>query len=300
MPGRRLAEPGQRDGRVPAARGGTAARGGAAGRAGGGRGAVQKNGGRQHHLRRDSGKQVASLIGVSVLAVAVLLGFVLLRVYRQHQQPDHAPAQGAAPAVAVGGCVARPGQDLLQPVACSDARAFARVVAAVPDQTGSECPVETDDIARPGGSLLCLVSLRAPHPGTPGLGGGVIRSGDCIANPGSGTTMERPCAQSGVYATVLARVDRLEQCATPAAESVRLQVGAHPVACLRSRAKVGDCLAAGRTGTPEVVLCTSRAATGKLLGRAANGAGCPVGTINRITARNGLPAARVICLAAPR
>lgn len=239
-------------------------------------------------------------MGVSVLAVAVLLGFVLLRVYRQHQQPPSSGASGAAPAVAVGGCVARPGQDLLQPVACSATNAFARVVASVPDQAGSECPAETDDIARPGGSLLCLVSLRAPHPGAPGAGGGVIRPGDCIANPGSGKTVERPCTQPGVYATVLARVDQVAQCARPAAESVSLKVSAHPVACLAPRAKVGDCVVAGTAGTPEVVPCTNRAASGKLVGRAANGAGCPVGTINRITARNGLPATRVLCLAAPR
>jgi hypothetical protein len=239
------------------------------------------------------------LIGVSVLAVAVLLGFVLVRMYRQHH-PTAPGTAGAAPTVTVGSCVARPGQDLLQPVPCDAAAAFAKVAAALPNQAGAECPAVTDDIASPSGTLLCLVNLRAPHPGAAGAGGGVIRPGDCIANPGGGRTVERPCAQPGYYASVVARVDRVNQCAAPAAESVSLKVAARPVACLKPSAGVGSCLGRSTTGTPDAVPCADPAAVGKLVGRAATGAACPLGTINRITTRNGLPSARVLCLAAAR
>jgi hypothetical protein len=248
-----------------------------------------------HHRRPDAGNHLASFLGVTALAVAVLLVFVFVRMRRDDPAP---PA--TAVAIGVGGCVAEPGPDLLQPVGCDAAGAFAKVSAVVGDQAGAECPAATDTVATSAGRLLCLLNLRAPHPGTAGGGGGIIRPGDCVGNPGTGRTEELVCAGGAYYARVLARVDHSSQCKPPAAEALRLQVATREVACLQPRSQVGTCVGAATVGPPDPVACTDPKAVGRVLARATSAGSCPLGTTGRLTAVYGLPGLRIICLGKPR
>jgi hypothetical protein len=247
---------------------------------------------RSHHRQPSSGRQVVSLLAVSALAVAVLLAFVFVRL---HRRPAAAPTR-----VVAGDCVAAPAGELLRVVGCAAPDASARAVRALADRPDNECPADTDLAVATGGTLLCLVNLRAPHPGVPGQGGGVIRAGDCVANPATGQTEELVCAKGGYYAIVLARVDRTAQCPPPASEALSLRAAIHPVACLRPRAEVGSCIDRPTVGPPDPVPCTDRRAVGKVLARAVTAGRCPVHTTNTVNALFGLPGKRVICLTRPR
>ena len=244
-----------------------------------------------HHRQPKAGRQVASLLAVSVLAVSVLLAFVFVRL---HRRPAAAPTR-----VVAGDCVAAPAGELLRVVDCAAPNAFARAARALADRPDSECPADTDAAVATGGTLLCLVNLRGPHPGAPGQGGGVIRAGDCVANPATGRTEELVCAKGGYYATVLARVDRTAQCSPPASEALSLRAANHPVACLRPRAEVGSCIARAAVGPPDAVPCTDRRAVGKVLARVATAGRCPMHTTGTVDALFGLPGRQVICLTRP-
>jgi hypothetical protein len=246
---------------------------------------------RSHHRQPNPGRQVASLLGVSALAVAVLLVFVFVRV---HRRPAAAPTR-----VVAGDCVAA-STGGLRVVDCAAPDASARAASALADRPDAECPADTDLAVATGGTLLCLVNLRAPHPGAPGQGGGVIRAGDCVANPATGRTEELVCAKGGYYATVLARVDRTAQCRPPASEALSLRAASHPVACLRPRAEVGSCIARAAVGPPDAVPCTDRRAVGKVLARVATTGRCPMYTTGTVDALFGLPGRQVICLGRPR
>jgi hypothetical protein len=228
-----------------------------------------------------------------VLAVAVLLAFVFVRVHRR-------PAVAPTARVVAGDCVAARAGELLRVVDCAAPDASARATRALADRPDNECPTDTDLAVAGGGTLLCLVNLRAPHPGAPGQGGGVIRAGDCVANPATGQTEELVCAKGGYYATVLARVDRTALCPPPASEALSLRAASHPVACLRPRAEVGSCLDRAAVGPPDAVPCSDRRAVGKVLARVATADRCPVRTTSTVNALFGLPGKRVICLGQTR
>jgi hypothetical protein len=236
---------------------------------------------------------VASLLGITVLAVAVMLAFVYVRLHREGS------ARATAP-VAVGGCVAEPSGGLLRAVDCTGPEAVARVSASVREGSGAECPADTDLVAASTGRMLCLVNLLAPHPGAPGGGGGVIRAGDCVDNPGTGRTEERVCGDGGFYAKVLARVDYASQCRPPAAEALALQDVSHPVVCLQPRARVGTCVGGTTVGPPNPIACGDPKAIGRILARATSPGSCPMGTTSRLTALYGLPGMKVICLGRAR
>jgi hypothetical protein len=232
---------------------------------------------------------VASLLGITVLALAVMLAFVYVRMHREGS------ARATAP-VAVGGCVAEPSGEMLRAADCTAHEAYARVTGSVRDRSGKECPADTDLMAASTGRMLCLVTLRAPHPGAPGGGGGVIRAGDCVDNPGTGRTEELICGDGGYYAKVLARVDHTSQCRPPAAEALALQDVGKPVVCLQPSARVGSCLGGTTVGPPNPVGCRDTKAIGRILARATSAGSCPMGTTGRLTAMYGLPGMKVICL----
>lgn len=225
----------------------------------------------------------------------MLVGFTVLRTMRD------GAAVPAPVTFAVGQCVPAPGAAGRVGLDCGSPEAFGKVTATVPGTGGAECPIDTDEVltTTAAAATACVRALRPPHAGDPGQGGGVIRVGDCVGNPGTGRTAEQPCARRGYYGQVVARVDTASQCASPAAEAVSLIGAAHPVFCLAPRATTGSCLGQAVVGPPDPVVCTDPHATGRILARVGQVSACPTGTASTVQEIFGLPASRVVCLARP-
>ncbi|MBG0819159.1 hypothetical protein HS048_00045 [Planomonospora sp. ID91781] len=209
-----------------------------------------------------------------------------------------------------GACVDR--QDArfdLVPCAAADGRVISVVGARAP-----ECPAETDELvmisgapAAPGtagepgevapqslraGRTACVRSLRGPHAGDPGRGGGVLRPGDCLALRGG----ELPCSARGWYGRVLAVVGAKETCPSGALDA--LAVGGRAVVCLGEGGgvlSVGDCVV--RPGERLVsrraltrAPCGSPEAWARVTARAGSNDGCPAGSDRYLRVRGpGIP-----------
>ena len=193
------------------------------------------------------------------LAAAITVGHVGSR-------PD------SSPSATVGDCFRPVNGDAVteQKASCRSSTADIRVTAVVSSLTaggGEQCPEDTDAVLNGNelgdvASIVCAVGLRAPHPGAPGLGGGILRTGDCVADPGAvGTTLEeQPCGRPGQL-TVLGRVAADAAC--PAAATTARAAGSfgvtHPKICLvpvapaapRLRADLG-----GDTGSDGIASAT--------------------------------------------
>ncbi|GIH77335.1 hypothetical protein Plo01_37640 [Planobispora longispora] len=211
-----------------------------------------------------------------------------------------APEPGAARAEAAtvrlaweqGACVERE-SGRFELAACGEADG--KVISLVGAEA-ADCPVETDELVRvrplPGaggthaqavprspeqGRTACVRSLRPPHPGDPGGGGGTLRAGDCLALRGG----ERPCSAPGWYGKVLAVVDRADAC--PARALDALVVGEREVACLGGGGRMlrlGDCVARpeSRLVSREALVkapCGSARSWAQVTGRAATRGRCP-------------------------
>ncbi len=133
-----------------------------------------------------------------VLAAAVVAGVGAIIAGGVEEQPP-APVpqmtqqttQQATLRWAVGACVDRTGSRY-ELVACDAGDAEVVAVAGAPYR----CPAATDELADIGlGRTACVRNRRAPHPGEPGAGGGVLRAGDCLRLDGR----EVPCAAKGWY-----------------------------------------------------------------------------------------------------
>ncbi|MEU4156961.1 hypothetical protein [Actinoplanes sp. NPDC026670] len=91
-------------------------------------------------------------------------------------------------------------------VACTDPDAQA-TVTKVSHAEGNQrftlkpdCPPGTDQaVSLPGATsqtYVCARNLKPPHPGDPGMGGGIIEVGDCLHGDGKNVA-EAPCDGSG-------------------------------------------------------------------------------------------------------
>ncbi|MEV7015611.1 hypothetical protein [Streptomyces sp. NPDC093991] len=195
-----------------------------------------------------------------VRAVGALAGVVLLAGCRE------APRDGAGGTAAVASPVRPPGHGAVfldvgecssfgrtsfTEVSCAGERAAARVAARHDGTTrdGPLCPPTTDFVLhiserRPAADedgdgmvprgYACMRSLRPPHPGDPGGGGGprtVV--GDCLHSLGGGRVRETACDGSGPREPefkVTKAVDARSGCPASTALYVRLG-GALPVGC---------------------------------------------------------------------
>lgn len=189
-----------------------------------------------------------------------------------------------SPSVVAGGCL-RFNDDTVRSVPCD--RADAKITRVLPGGRSGDfqrCPQDTDSAAEfDGGRTACVRNLDGDHPGDPGHGGGVLRTGDCVNDPDLGTNrpdrpdqadradkpdpaasggrvtgknaddgpdlVEVPCEDPDRYATILAVARSPWNCPQDAVEYLRLADDTldRPVLCLGAGpgvAEFGDCLPA--------------------------------------------------------
>ncbi|MFG2004140.1 hypothetical protein ACGFNU_33770 [Spirillospora sp. NPDC048911] len=164
------------------------------------------------------------------------------------------------------------------PVQCDDPAAYARITkmgkgTGVPEILGDQaleklgCPIDTDDFVQlrfrslPG-DMACMRRFKAPHPGDPGQGGGLVRAGDCIQVYArySDNLSEVSCTNedwivNGTnfgkrwFGQVVRRVDAARECPKPAIYSITVRTGKPRVLCLAKNGgwmpAVGDCVDGG-------------------------------------------------------
>lgn len=228
--------------------------------------------------RRPPGRRVRRLlIGLALTAVASLIvAWLAMRNYRNSVTPP-----------AVGSCLApgevRNGEMTFDKVDCTDGSATVRVIRTVADDpflTQPDCPDPTDLVITQWlyGSA-CARNLRPPHPGDPGLGGGILRAGDCVNDP-SQLEREVPCSSSDSYATVLGRADQEAQCPVATLEVRTVSANARTVVCLGAGPGVlgpGDCImdAKALASDPPKVPCSDSRARAAILARVADRSQCP-------------------------
>ncbi|WP_327089478.1 hypothetical protein OIE66_02300 [Nonomuraea sp. NBC_01738] len=112
------------------------------------------------------------------------------------------------------------------------------IVADPPARTA--CPDDTDDVLSVGeGRAACVRNFLEPHPGRSGGGGGVLRTGDCVALDGR----ERPCSSPGWYGRAAALTATPESCPAGTLDTLTAD---DAVVCLGRGGKVldtGTCVA---------------------------------------------------------
>jgi hypothetical protein len=117
--------------------------------------------------------------------------------------PTPSSKPNGVPEWEVGNCVARAqdAPDSFELVECEDDSAVAKVIAKTHSdllENEPACPPGTDvivNVERTFGAA-CLRNLSDPHPGDPGMGGGQLFAGDCIALRGR-DIQETRCDASG-------------------------------------------------------------------------------------------------------
>ncbi|GII93152.1 hypothetical protein [Sinosporangium siamense] len=178
-------------------------------------------------------------VAVSLAVVTAGVVVIVTRVVEEQRRGGQAAAtvRPSATSWEAGACVRRePGTFVL--ASCAGA---AGTVTRVVEGSPAQCPPNTDEFAAVRGSrTACLRNLSPPHPGDPGGGGGVLRSGDCV-DAGGG---ERPCTSGTWYGKALAVTISPEKC--PSATVETIAVGRDALVCLGPGGRVlgrGHCLA---------------------------------------------------------
>ncbi|MCP2348445.1 hypothetical protein [Nonomuraea roseoviolacea] len=168
---------------------------------------------------------------------------------------------------------------------CNGGQYEVLAIAADPPGHGG-CPDDTDDVVRIGdGRTACVRSYLDPHLGAPGVGGGMLRAGDCVTLDGR----ERPCAQRGWYGRALAIETRAAACPSGTLDTV----GTGPVACLGPGGQVldrGMCVARPDGDTVDRaaitrVGCGSRGAWARVTSFETRPRSCPKGSQRYLRAR---------------
>jgi hypothetical protein len=181
-------------------------------------------------------RRTLAILAVVVAALLTLVAMVGLVATRAAHR-----ARAAHPALLEkGGCV-KPAevQDRFLPAACGDPAAEGRVIAVAAggfaSLSAAPCPDDTD-VAATSSYLqaVCIRNLRGRHPGDPGQGGGVLRTGDCIVDVDEYALAADPevaCSDSAAAYLVLARV----------AETARCPAGTHKVVDTRASPRPKVC-----------------------------------------------------------
>lgn len=209
---------------------------------------------------------IAATVAVAAAALAIV-GTSLAG--RAEEEPPPARPQLTL-RWAEGSCASRTGSrfDL---VPCD---AGVATVIAIADP----CPAPTDLVVDIGqGRTACLRNHRAPHPGDPGMGGGVVRAGDCVTSDGR----ERPCTTKGWYGRAVAVVP--ERCPAGTRDALELS---GTVVCLGEGGavpSVGDCVGRPRDDRVTRVPCGSRQAWARVTAFAERASACPDGSNRYLT-----------------
>jgi hypothetical protein len=191
------------------------------------------------------------------------------------------------------------------PVDCSSAGAQSRLLATMlfDGSAVGSCPLVADDIVPMVDSVTdyaCLQRLRPPHPGDPGRGGGVLRAGDCVADPAAGPPgQEAPCRSARNWATVSATAANPAHCPSPAVDYLtRPSDSLKPIVCLTRGPGVltpGDCVTDQSVTQLLEVGCGSPAAAFRVVARVAARGRCRSHDESALVAQ-ALPRAAVACL----
>jgi hypothetical protein len=206
-------------------------------------------------------------------------------------------------------------------VSCDDAAAKAKVVKITDEGEASgftytsrsepDCPGGTDGVTNVRAKdtdkhyyEACVRNLKGPHPGDPGAGGAFLSAGDCVSSGSIGFGKEQPCARTGWYGKVVARVATEQSCPSKTLEVMKMRSFgggelAKPVVCLGPGGGVlspGDCIKdpSFNVGDLDKADCGSTLAIAKVVGRVRTQQECPSEATNYLT-RDGayLP---VLCL----
>jgi hypothetical protein len=190
-------------------------------------------------------------------------------------------------------------------VACSSPEAEARLLAVTSfgGSGAGQCPLLTDDILPMVDAVTeygCLRRLTPPHPGDPGRGGGILRAGDCVADPGAGPPgQEAPCGSARDWATVAATAVNRAHCTPPAVDFLtRPTNSSKPILCLAHGPGVmtaGDCVTDQSVTELLEVRCGSPEAAFRVVARVAGRGRCPA-RAESVLAPRALPEAAVACL----
>jgi hypothetical protein len=187
----------------------------------------------------------ALLIIAGVVGVVVLGGLGITLAANQDRWGGVISEPSPTGAWQVGQCVspavpsssANDARTAYERVACSDRRAGAkihRVVAKAAPVVGSlPCPQDSDAaISDPFQTkTICVRNLQAPHPGDPGGGGGVIRTGDCI-NESIALSREVACASDNAWGKIIAVTGKASDC-DPSRTDERVDLDKGRTACVQ-------------------------------------------------------------------
>ncbi len=262
--------------------------------------------------RRRNRRRAAVLVTVAVLVPQLLLAGVLaVRLGVLPGGADRGTANAGAERpdepLRLGDCVRR--EDTVGTryvrVRCTDFRAYGNVIGVVKGSpTGTEaCAADTDFFASQPAAVVCLRQLSGPHPGDPGRGGGVYRSGDCVTTDVTSGVSEVPCDSADVSEIVTERVRTVAECLVPAVRFATVEAGATRVLCLRDgpgMAGPGECVTGPDTAvTFTAVPCTGPEAGARVVARVATPPACRTfpGQTHYVEDPSGLVRSRVVCLA---
>lgn len=209
----------------------------------------------------------------------------------------------------VGGCVARGVGEELKAAGCDSSEAFGRISKlnrreVVIGFDEPDCPDDTDSFGRFDrkesalSDVGCIRNLVPPHPGDPGRGGGILRSGDCID---SAIFFREVACSAEASGHLVGLVASPSDCPPATLDLITRNTGHRPVLCLDSGKDVlapGDCIADPSQSifvSPKVP-CNSVNRAAMVVARAPTARACPPATRLTLASKSGTVNTQVLCL----
>jgi hypothetical protein len=153
---------------------------------------------------RSGRKKAAIVVGAAVVVLAgLIVATVVLSPHTSAPTGEWKAGQCVTPAGRAGdqdgtkfrrtGCDAK---DAAAKVIKMTSEGFFGAPVQCPDETDALVKIEQDrEHLNLAENVACIRNLSAPHPGDVGQGGGMVRAGDCVPDPGEDSDVnEVPCA----------------------------------------------------------------------------------------------------------